>query len=69
MVITFLGVGMESVTFSENLYGNLYGNSTITGNDKSPSPVGDGHNTWCIKNTFRTAIFSFSLNFAMVGVL
>ena len=64
-------MGMKSVTFSGNLhgnlYGNLYGNSMITGNNKSPSPVGDDHNTWFIKSTFGTAIFcSFSLNFAMV---
>ena len=58
---------MESVTFSVNLYGILYGNLMITGNDKSPSPAGDDHNIWCIKNTFGTAMFcSFSLNFAMV---
>ena len=66
-MITVLGVGMESVTFSGNLYGNLYVNSMVTGNGKDPSPVGDDHNTWLIKNTFGTAMFcSFSLYFAMM---
>ena len=60
---------MDYVTLSGNLYGNLCGNLILTGNNKFPFPISDDHNTWCVKDTFETAMFySFNLNLAMVKI-